>query len=119
MNASNACGTSPNRLSTALNSDSIFCGSTRIAATVSDYNVEAYPNPAADVLFIESDMLDGSAFNYTLFDVTGKTIGAAYIPAGDAMNRFELPVSNLSNGLYFITLLVNGEKHSIRFSVQH
>jgi 2',3'-cyclic-nucleotide 2'-phosphodiesterase (5'-nucleotidase family) len=119
VNASNACGTSPNRLSTSLNSDSIFCGSTRIAVKGSDYNVEAYPNPAADVLFIESDMLDGSAFNYTLFDVTGKTIGAVYVPAGDALNRFELPVSNLSNGLYFITLLVNGEKHSIRFSVQH
>ena len=65
--------------------------------------VKLYPNPANNVLFVETDIIENSSLS--LFDVTGKKIYNIENIAG--LNT--LDVSNLPEGMYFIRIS-NSEK---------
>lgn len=67
--------------------------------------VEIDPNPTSDVLIIA---LNGQ-FSYSLVNIAGEQI-----LTGSAFNQSTLDVSDLANGIYFITLKSNGLNKAIR-----
>ncbi len=67
-----------------------------------------YPNPAADVLFVET----GTAATVTLADVTGKILGS-YTVSG----KSEIALTALSKGMYYLIVRdANGTQWTERFS---
>ncbi|MCU0421526.1 MAG: T9SS type A sorting domain-containing protein [Bacteroidia bacterium] len=77
--------------------------------------LSVFPNPATDVLNITLDNRAGSALNYAVIDVTGRTIlnGAA------KGNEFNISLNNVKPGLYFVQVnLADGRTATKRVVVE-
>ena len=67
-----------------------------------------YPNPADDIIFIESGM---EICRCEIYTETGRLV----YQANDCLDRFEINVENLSAGTYIIRLVSDGVVHNRRF----
>ncbi len=67
--------------------------------------IKVYPNPAKDEIFIEVDEAINS-FNFTLNDIQGRIVleGIRKEIEADSQITIDLPVDQLSNGLYFLRI---------------
>ncbi len=79
-----------------------------------------YPNPTQDVINVELNLTQSANVAVTITDVAGKlvqTVANKSLPNGASM----LPLSTLAlqNGIYFMTLNVNGQSVTHRFVVAH
>jgi len=63
-----------------------------------------YNNPAKDVLNINYLSHRASALSFQLFDIKGSRVINEAIPVSLGYNSFQIPVSNLKNGIYVIYL---------------
>ena len=74
------------------------------------YDVQVYPNPASEQIFVKADGMNGQAFH--IVDVNGRVVKAA-----QNMNEGILPVSldGMTSGVYFIRF---EEGRSLRFVVK-
>ena len=81
-----------------------------------DARVNAFPNPAADRITLQWDAnVHPVAVQVT--DVTGRQVMSAVVKN---LDRAEIPVSHLANGLYHYRLeLENGAVKTGQFSVSH
>jgi hypothetical protein len=68
-----------------------------------------YPNPTADVLKIQSNEAVNSVAVYNLL---GKQV---MLLKGDQISNNSLNVSNLTKGVYFITIEANGKNEKLKF----
>lgn len=75
----------------------------------------AHPNPANDFLTI--DFTDEQTGIWMIFDLSGKLL----LTGSYSANQLELPVSELSNGSYFLQLYEENlsQTESVTFQVQH
>ncbi|MBN2663618.1 MAG: T9SS type A sorting domain-containing protein [Bacteroidales bacterium] len=64
-----------------------------------DYYINVYPNPAADVLFINSDK---EIIQVNIVDLTGKTVFNNNYDVGQ--NTLKIKLNNLSGGIYFLKI---------------
>lgn len=74
-----------------------------------------YPNPAADVLNIESDLFSGINVTPVVFDLSGKSINAGF--TRQANNRIAINTNTLSAGAYLVRFSINGQvvtKHFVK-----
>ncbi|MCQ2284570.1 MAG: T9SS type A sorting domain-containing protein, partial [Bacteroidales bacterium] len=67
---------------------------------LSENDVEIYPNPAENTLFINFDNNQYNVSNIQLFDINGRLISSEQVEA----NVNSINVSNLTSGCYFIRL---------------
>jgi hypothetical protein len=73
--------------------------SSTLAANGSNvYEINIYPNPSKELVFIEGNGI--AMTDIILTDIQGRLV-AKYIAEG---NRYTLPVSNLQSGIYFVTI---------------
>jgi hypothetical protein len=81
--------------------------------------LQAFPNPAADVLQVRAPLADNAAdARLTLVDAAGRTVRTLRLPAGTA--TAELPVADLRNGVYLLQWQAgNGPALRRRVLVQH
>lgn len=63
--------------------------------------VEVYPNPAVDVLNINFELLEKTAFNITLIDVNGRVLKQLK-PTTDREQKLSIDVSDLISGTYYL-----------------
>ncbi|MGE0562740.1 MAG: serine hydrolase [Flavobacteriales bacterium] len=77
------------------------CGTTSINSFDNE-NINIYPNPAKNIVYIKGLEQKKGSIKLTLTDVTGKTIKTAN-------NQFELQLNNLQQGIYFLT--ITGENY--------
>lgn len=75
-----------------------------------------HPNPAADFLNISLHKSNPAAYQLRIVDLTGRSVLTNFIPAGEM--EFRLPVSQLTAGLYVLSLKSNNEVTHIRFVKQ-
>ncbi|MFT7613902.1 MAG: hypothetical protein ACI9J3_002882 [Parvicellaceae bacterium] len=79
-----------------------------------DYEFKVFPNPADNVIFIESE---DEIKSYHIFDLTGRLVMSATAVLG---NRISLGTENLINGVYVVTVsFENGMAKSQRFVIQN
>ena len=80
----------------------------------------AYPVPAVDVVNVELFTVSATEVMVSVSDMSGKVVasmGSQSLVAGG--NAISVPVSDLNNGLYILTVVSNGAKSAYRFTVAH
>jgi hypothetical protein len=81
---------------------------------LNNVRITAFPNPAAQVITLDlSGLADRT--EYTVHDATGRMVLSEVATA----ERTALDVSNLTNGMYMLTLRNKGAMTGIRIAVQH
>jgi agmatine deiminase len=91
-----------------------------IEVRVKNYLFGAYPNPANDRLFIPYQLLQHADITISIVDITGKEVKKISRTAQEGLNKEELDLSSLNNGIYFYTLYTNGNRiDSRKFVVKH
>jgi hypothetical protein len=79
-----------------------------------------YPNPASDFTFVRIDLESASDIRLNLTDLTGKLVWKndyGYKNAGS--HRFELQVSELPSGIYFVEIQASGISKTEKLVVRH
>ena len=81
----------------------------------------SYPNPATTISYITYIIPIQSSVTITLFDVTGRKIETLLNITSQSPGRHVIPVNvtNLSSGVYFYTLTVNGQTFKEKIVVAH
>ena len=80
----------------------------------------AYPVPAVDVVNVELFTVSATEVMVSVSDMSGKVVasmGSQSLVAGG--NAISVPVADLNNGLYILTVVSNGAKSAYRFTVAH
>ena len=81
--------------------------------------ISVYPNPANDFAGVEIDLIDRSDVIINMVNAMGQTVytEAQALDAGTQKLNFE--TSNLSAGLYFVNVNVNGVSKTLRLNIAH
>lgn len=79
-------------------------------------NVNVYPNPASEVLNIAFDNTSTEAIEYRVFNVTGKMLDQGVFTGQNSVEQIN--ITELSSGMYFISLTKGDSNQVIRFSVE-
>jgi hypothetical protein len=80
----------------------------------------AYPVPAVDFVNVELFTVSATEVMVSVSDMSGKVVasmGSQSLVAGG--NAIAVPVADLNNGLYILTVVSNGAKSAYRFTVAH
>lgn len=93
-----------------------LCGTTSVIELERIGQIKVYPNPLAELLIIELDLIQGGYLSAQIVDVAGKQImienlGKTY--SGHQTFTIELP-NNISSGIYFLSLKFDNRVHSIK-----
>ena len=67
--------------------------------------INIFPNPARNTVFISLDKLSGSSVKYQVYDIQGKELKSGNFSG----QQQELNISNLSKGIYFISVTVENQ----------
>ncbi|MFT4779710.1 MAG: hypothetical protein ACI923_002251 [Flavobacteriales bacterium] len=102
------------------------CVSERVLVTVTLVGVEeiealtsfsVYPNPASALVQIDYALIGQSNVSMELVDLTGRVIMSERLTAVSGENRHVFDVSNLSTGLYQLSLVVDGQRATYKLLV--
>jgi len=79
-----------------------------------------YPNPAIDDFIIEFFSDSADQVEVRIWDVSGKLVRRSFVPMSIGLNKIQVPISDLSNGFYIVSLLANSkQKYSSKLIVLH
>jgi len=81
--------------------------------------IGVYPNPANDIAGIELDLLDRSDVSMTVVNAMGQTVFADAQTLDAGIQKVQVPTAELSAGLYFVNVNVNGVSKTLRLNVAH
>lgn len=87
-------------------------------ANAAQYKAAFYPNPASDLLNLSFELKSTSTVKAELFDINGRMILSSdqtVKPAGK--NQIEMDIKSVQNGIYFCSLLIDGQKIVRKISV--
>ncbi|MGD2003742.1 MAG: T9SS type A sorting domain-containing protein [Flavobacteriales bacterium] len=81
--------------------------------------ISIYPNPANEVAGVEIELMDRSEVTINMVNAMGQTVlvEAATLDAG--VQKLNLNTAELSAGLYFVNVNVNGVSKTLRLNVAH
>ncbi len=82
----------------------IHTGTTGIIDRSVKNNLIVYPNPAKGFSFIQLNIPDATHLKISISDYTGKEIKVISTAYNNARNTIQLDISDLKNGLYFISV---------------
>lgn len=84
-------------------------------------DVKLSPNPASSNATLEFNLMENASVNIILADYNGKTLKT--ISNSEAIrkgiSKKDFSISDLPNGVYVVSILVNSEKKSIHLIVKH
>ncbi len=92
--------------------------------SINDYknkisSMALYPNPTGDNVNLIIDNHNLESINVLIYDITGKlvmsTIQNQTLPLGK--NKFTINTNDLNNGIYFVTLVTNKGKETVKLIV--
>lgn len=78
-----------------------------------DNGFTIYPNPAQNILNVQTDFAVSALNNFVIYDVLGKKYSCDYKIASD--NMISINLNNLPNGNYFIEISNGNEKFAKKF----
>lgn len=99
----------------------IFLGSQASVNGVNDHlaltneSIHVYPNPASSVLNIRLPVQTYNTLQYTLFDINGKALRSG--EQKKVSDAFQLNVSFLKEGLYFLQIIINDQQLTKRIII--
>lgn len=77
-----------------------------------------YPNPATDELFIEVNASQSSDMSISVYNIMGQKVMDQNVTVSTGINRPSISVSNLTSGIYFVTVKANGFENTMKFIVK-
>ncbi len=83
-------------------------------SSVSEFIV--YPNPALDLLSLNYSNNKFGAYQLEIVDVAGRVCYQDIVTSNVGVNSLEIPVENLSKGIYFLKLSAGAQSKQIIFS---
>ena len=83
--------------------------------------LEAYPNPAQDLLTVRTQLASSSPIQVDMLDLLGKTVlRTVSVPAARMQQSgVELNTSHLASGIYMVRVTTSEGTYSTKVSVQH
>lgn len=87
----------------------LYCSSTPTSVSQVSDNVNAvniFPNPTKDKTYLHFNLIFNSFINISVTDLAGKTIYSCML-APQKNENYELPVSSLASGIYFVRIINN------------
>lgn len=111
VSASNACGTSSTRTAAVTVNTCV-----RVAENTIVWSV--YPNPANDMMTINFESADNSAFTVRLFDATGRMVLSEMLAAQAGVNTAQFEIGKLASGVYSLVIQSNDRKSVERLIVE-
>lgn len=66
--------------------------------------INIFPNPAADILFINSDKSSNGNMSVFIYDHTGKEVFSSNTDAGNLNSGYTINLNNLRNGVYSVRI---------------
>ena len=81
-------------------------------------DVRVYPNPVVDMLNIEVNASQASAMSINVYNIMGQKVMEDNVNLTTGINRPSLNTSNLSSGIYFVTVKANGFENTLKFVVK-
>ena len=77
-----------------------------------------YPNPASDKLNIEVNASQASEMSITVYNITGQKVMEESTNITTGINVPSINTSNLTSGIYFVTVKANGFENTMKFIVK-
>lgn len=74
-------------------------------------NMQVYPNPAKNILFVNDKNTTPTSINYTIFNSIGEQVKSG-------TTQFDIDIHNLTSGLYFIEMQVSNQRTKHKFIVE-
>ncbi len=88
---------------------------------VASLSIAAFPNPASEVVMLDVDLPESGITSASVYDYTGRLIAGdvvqAHFPQGKQL--LEVPMNDLSDGVYFIRVQSGSSFGVVRVSVVH
>lgn len=82
--------------------------------------LSAYPNPASDELYLVINNFSKSeAMQWEVVNTLGDIVAQRKIDFSVGLNSFNIPLNDLSNGIYFLRIGDNGNYATQKIIVQH
>lgn len=76
-----------------------------------------YPNPATSEVFVQPSSAVNSKLNIDVISISGQLVSSTSVNGIDRGSRITLDVTDLSNGVYYLRLISEGEQSVLRFDV--
>ncbi|MFZ5553210.1 MAG: endonuclease [Bacteroidota bacterium] len=99
-----------------ISTPSVPCNALNVNEENQPVDFIAYPNPASDVLNILMQSVTTSSVKVEVMDINGKIIKSENHPATNGLQVIAVNTSELSAGLYLVTLSTENYKISKKFS---
>ena len=77
-----------------------------------------YPNPTDGEINVEFNLSNGGSTELTILDITGKQLKSYNVEANAGKNLAFIDVNELSAGVYFLNIHVDGVSQQLRFVIQ-
>ncbi|HNE47382.1 MAG TPA: T9SS type A sorting domain-containing protein, partial [Chitinophagales bacterium] len=86
-------------------------GNVDIANNTSQFGLEIYPNPAADVFTISFESAGSELINLQVTNITGQTVLHQTIESAPGLNKIQYPIqTNWAPGVYQVSLTQGGTR---------
>ncbi len=89
------------------------------SALISSTSFNVYPNPARNLLNITWNSNSDATARIVLTDATGRRVGSYELRAIPGANKFEIPVQQLSDGLYLLQLNQDTDAYQQKVMIRH
>lgn len=81
-------------------------------------SVSVRPNPATDALYIDINAKQNSNMTAVVYNITGQKVMEQNMSLTTGANTRSINVSNLTSGIYFVTVKSNGFEETMKFVVK-
>ncbi|MCE3295672.1 MAG: hypothetical protein K0R65_1386 [Crocinitomicaceae bacterium] len=81
--------------------------------------LSVYPNPAKDKVSVNFNVSKEAAVKIELTDLAGKVVSSKTMTASEGAHSVELETRNVSNGVYVLNLVTEGEISSHKVVISH
>ena len=81
--------------------------------------MDAYPNPAQNVLTIQAQLASKSAVRVSLVNLIGQVVTTTTAPVGDLQRGLTVNTSNLAEGLYVVRVNTSEGTFTTKVQVRH
>ncbi len=112
-------GSFTNAAGTAVNNIAKYSSTTGMQPIGSQsLSLEVYPNPASDFVQVTWNNEKSSIITFIISDMAGRNIMKQSLGSNAAgIHKQIVPVNNLSEGIYFLTLIAGDRNNTIRFEI--
>jgi hypothetical protein len=88
-----------------------------LATPVDDASIFVYPNPASDEFIIKYTSVLSQQADVGIYDMASRLIKQSLVSVDIGQNDILVDIHDLSNGIYIVSFLINGQNKSMRLAV--